>query len=901
MWWVVLVLLSCQDRELAVGAGVGPSRGRRSEDSGGPRGAEPLTRADEAERRGRFGDPPEATRRAKRGFTYPGTLWCGAGNMADHYDQLGEYEETDRCCRTHDHCPHVIHAFSSKYGHTNFKWHSISHCDCDEALKGCLRRANDTSSRVVGQAFFNVIGAPCFQLVYEERCAERRWYGPCKRYEKRPIAVVKEAVPYDYGGIAVIDVLTRAPPERKRETPTQATLSGPEEPSLGNTGAAPAAAEDFVKVLATVSTASAADSDKESPSSDGKRAKKKDRAEKKTKKRNGQKRRQKVVRVEGVATVLASGGKKAVEKVPSRNSVADQTATRRRSDGQSARSSDDVLKDEAPMGTGELRGTAGPTGAPPGSPPKTVRGEEKAPLAAPKEIPRLTNNLTAPLASHDEQRPGEEIPPPGVESADVSGVKFPWTAGEAGPPAGSRPKTGLPRKGRRKENARGIRPPAVDSTKSLPVIPTFRQRRPGEEISQAAIRSTGNLVMAEKSRPPAGSLSKTKRPRKGGRKDKFPATSPEEAPQLALDFTENRSATPLPANLTSQRRPSKQIPQPAGDFTDNFRVSSPTTDESAPPLWSLSRNRRPRKSRRKEKAFPTSAQEVAQPAVDEADDLRAVPTSRAQRRDPGEKRPRTHSAGAPGVSSALTVQIPKSAVRPTDLQSVLSIQVVPTSQQVPREEISQSAIDSKSSPSATSTPASQAQRGPASSGSTVQPVRQKPTVPGPPGTPEVKRNRSGERGDSEGRKKERKARPHPGAPSVTPAGPTQSRDIVPAVGIRKRQMSGRSAQRMKAASESVPLASLASSAAAADPFGSLARRTGPRKLGRNAALVNAHRGFATSEFPNLTSAPEEGAEKRRAGVSAARLASAVRRSMERAEERFAWKKRRKATGSIRPH
>lgn len=31
-----------------------------------------------------------ALRRSKRGFTYPGTLWCGAGNIADNHDQLGE-------------------------------------------------------------------------------------------------------------------------------------------------------------------------------------------------------------------------------------------------------------------------------------------------------------------------------------------------------------------------------------------------------------------------------------------------------------------------------------------------------------------------------------------------------------------------------------------------------------------------------------------------------------------------------------------------------------------------------------------------------------------------------------------------------------------------------------------
>ncbi|MEQ2241170.1 hypothetical protein ILYODFUR_022608 [Ilyodon furcidens] len=77
------------------------------------------------------GGKENVLQRSKRGFTYPGTLWCGAGNMADDYNQLGEFADTDSCCRIHDHCPHVIHAFSSNYGHTNFKWHSICHCDCD--------------------------------------------------------------------------------------------------------------------------------------------------------------------------------------------------------------------------------------------------------------------------------------------------------------------------------------------------------------------------------------------------------------------------------------------------------------------------------------------------------------------------------------------------------------------------------------------------------------------------------------------------------------------------------------------------------------------------------------------------------------------------------------------------
>ncbi|XP_033969174.1 uncharacterized protein proca1 [Trematomus bernacchii] len=265
----------------------------------------------------------QVLKRSKRGFTYPGTLWCGAGNMADNYDQLGDFAETDSCCRIHDHCPHVIHSFSANYGHTNFKWHSICHCDCDNALKACLRNVNDTSSRVVGQAFFNVIGVPCFELAYEEQCAERHWYGMCKLYKKLPIAVLQEAVPYDFGGIDVIDKLTVAPSKKKEskesdeeekpESTTQSTISGPEEPSLTNVVTA---AEDFIKVLATVSTSqSSTDPDKdETQNSEKKKKRKKIGKKKKTnKKRKGKGRKRKQKAEEGAA--VSPSGCKAEEVI----------------------------------------------------------------------------------------------------------------------------------------------------------------------------------------------------------------------------------------------------------------------------------------------------------------------------------------------------------------------------------------------------------------------------------------------------------------------------------------------------------------------------------------------------------------------------------------------------------
>ena len=47
------------------------------------------------------------------------TKWCGKGNVAKDYDDLGISFETDSCCRTHDHCAESIEGGGSKYGLTN--------------------------------------------------------------------------------------------------------------------------------------------------------------------------------------------------------------------------------------------------------------------------------------------------------------------------------------------------------------------------------------------------------------------------------------------------------------------------------------------------------------------------------------------------------------------------------------------------------------------------------------------------------------------------------------------------------------------------------------------------------------------------------------------------------------
>lgn len=48
-----------------------------------------------------------------------GTLWCGDGDIATKYQDLGYHKLTDACCRGHDNCEDFIPAGEEKYGLQN--------------------------------------------------------------------------------------------------------------------------------------------------------------------------------------------------------------------------------------------------------------------------------------------------------------------------------------------------------------------------------------------------------------------------------------------------------------------------------------------------------------------------------------------------------------------------------------------------------------------------------------------------------------------------------------------------------------------------------------------------------------------------------------------------------------
>ncbi|CAG9786988.1 unnamed protein product [Diatraea saccharalis] len=91
----------------------------------------------------------------------PGTKWCGTGDIATNYHDLGADRRLDRCCRTHDLCPTKVRAFSQRYNLTNNSLYSKSHCTCDDMLFECLKSTNTSASHLMGHIYFNLVQVPC--------------------------------------------------------------------------------------------------------------------------------------------------------------------------------------------------------------------------------------------------------------------------------------------------------------------------------------------------------------------------------------------------------------------------------------------------------------------------------------------------------------------------------------------------------------------------------------------------------------------------------------------------------------------------------------------------------------------------------------------------------------------
>uniref|UniRef100_A0A1I8NWJ7 Phospholipase A2 n=1 Tax=Stomoxys calcitrans TaxID=35570 RepID=A0A1I8NWJ7_STOCA len=91
---------------------------------------------------------------ASTGTTVPGTKWCGPGNTAANYNDLGRHRDTDTCCRDHDHCDDIIEATTSLYGISNTGMFPILKCSCEQKFLNCLQAVNSAISNTLGHIYF---------------------------------------------------------------------------------------------------------------------------------------------------------------------------------------------------------------------------------------------------------------------------------------------------------------------------------------------------------------------------------------------------------------------------------------------------------------------------------------------------------------------------------------------------------------------------------------------------------------------------------------------------------------------------------------------------------------------------------------------------------------------------
>ncbi|XP_076331620.1 uncharacterized protein LOC143236865 isoform X2 [Tachypleus tridentatus] len=93
----------------------------------------------------------------------PGTRWCGTGNVAKQYEDLGRYSNVDTCCRAHDYCPIKVKGLRTGYSIFNWSFYTKSHCDCDRQFLKCLKSNRSRVADLMGNFFFNVLKVKCLR------------------------------------------------------------------------------------------------------------------------------------------------------------------------------------------------------------------------------------------------------------------------------------------------------------------------------------------------------------------------------------------------------------------------------------------------------------------------------------------------------------------------------------------------------------------------------------------------------------------------------------------------------------------------------------------------------------------------------------------------------------------
>jgi len=92
---------------------------------------------------------------------FPGTLWCGRGQIANSFNELGVHYREDRCCRGHDFCPVEVNAFTL----SNLSPYSKSLCECNKMFYDCLKSIKSKPADQIGRIFFNELDVECINLV----------------------------------------------------------------------------------------------------------------------------------------------------------------------------------------------------------------------------------------------------------------------------------------------------------------------------------------------------------------------------------------------------------------------------------------------------------------------------------------------------------------------------------------------------------------------------------------------------------------------------------------------------------------------------------------------------------------------------------------------------------------